>query len=246
MTTAAACLESSGLPVFLPKDPMALSARDLIDPVLDGSHKGFPAQVPPLRRSEVGSQGWNVLAGDLPLPLAVIRREALSHNLGWMRGFVEARQLALAPHGKTSMSPQLFQSQLAAGAWGMTFASVAQARVGAAAGARRILIANQVLQAADLRALSDLRAQYAGLRVIFLLDSLAQLALIEAAPPQPPFEVLLELGLSGGRTGCRTHDQALALARRAPARRCSWSASSVMRAWSPPARTPRTARRSMP
>jgi len=115
------------------------------------------------------------------------------------------------------MSPQLFAQQLDAGAWGLTFANVAQARVGVAAGARRILIANQVVQPADLQGLAAMRREHPGLRVWFLLDSPAQLALIERAPAGPPFEVLLELGLAGGRTGCRTHEQALALARLAHA-----------------------------
>ncbi len=196
-----------------------MSVSDLLDPLLDPTHKGFPHHSPPLRRSQVGAQGWNVLAGDLPLPLAVIRRDSLQHNLGWMQGYVEGQGLGLAPHGKTTMSPQLFAQQLDAGAWGLTFANVAQARVGVAAGARRILIANQVVQPADLQGLAAMRREHPGLRVWFLLDSPAQLALIERAPAGPPFEVLLELGLAGGRTGCRTHEQALALARLAHASR---------------------------
>ena len=56
--------------------------NDLLDPLLDASSKGFPHASPPLRRSAIGAQGWNVLAGDLPLPLAVIKRNALQHNLG--------------------------------------------------------------------------------------------------------------------------------------------------------------------
>jgi len=62
-----------------------VSVSDLLDPLLDPTHKGFPHHSPPLRRSQVGAQGWNVLAGDLPLPLAVIRRDSLQHNLGWMQ-----------------------------------------------------------------------------------------------------------------------------------------------------------------
>jgi D-serine dehydratase len=118
-----------------------------------------------------------------------------------------------APHGKTTMSPQVFRRQLDAGAWGLTFATVAQLRIGVEAGARRCLIANQVLDAGDLAAIGALQAEHAGLRVLFLLDSLAQLELIEATRPEQPFEVLIEIGVPGGRSGCRTTDEALALAR---------------------------------
>ena len=190
---------------------------DVLDPLLDSTFKGFPHGAAPLPRSRVGAQGWNVLAGDLPLPLALIRRDALAHNVGWMQRFADAAQVRFAPHGKTTMSPQLFRRQLDAGAWGLTFATVTQMQAGLAAGARNILIANQVLDAADLGAIAALRDTHADVRVIFLLDSLAQLALIEAVSSDRPFDVLLEVGVAGGRTGVRTHDGALALARRAQA-----------------------------
>ena len=186
---------------------------DLLDPWLDATCKGFPQGSAPVRRSAVGAQGWNILTGDLPLPLAVLKRAELSHNIGWMQHYANAAGISFAPHGKTSMSPQLFQRQLEAGAWGLTFATVNQARIGAEAGARRILIANQVLSAADLQGIVALRRDYAGLQLIFLLDSEAQLHAIETAAPGQDFEVLLELGHANGRTGCRDLATALALAR---------------------------------
>jgi D-serine dehydratase len=67
-----------------------------------------------------------------------------------MQARVREWGIDLAPHGKTTMSPQLFQRQLDAGAWGLTFATVTQLAVGVAAGARRTLIANQVVSDADL------------------------------------------------------------------------------------------------
>ncbi len=189
--------------------------NDILDPLLDATSKGFPQASAPLRRSAIGAQGWNVLAGDLPLPLAVVKRDALQHNLGWMQRYADDAGVRFAPHGKTTMSPQLFRRQLDAGAWGLSFATVAQLRIGVEAGARRCLIANQVLDAGDLAAIGALQREHAGLRVLFLLDSVAQLELIEATRPAQPFEVLLEIGVPGGRSGCRTFDEALALARRA-------------------------------
>jgi len=188
---------------------------DFLDPVLDAGWKGFPHGSAPLRRSEVGAQGWNVAAGDLPLPLALVRRTALANNLGWMQRYADGQGVRLVPHGKTTMSPQLLRRQLEAGAWGLTFANVTQLGAGLAAGATNFVIANQVLDGADLGAIDALRRARPEVRVIFLLDSAAQLALIEETAPERPFEVLLEVGVPGGRTGCRGHDEALALARRA-------------------------------
>ncbi|WP_024539148.1 alanine racemase [Comamonas badia] len=184
---------------------------------LDGALKGWPLTAPACAATEIGARRWNVLAGDLPLPLAVLKRSALEHNLAWMQRYVAERGVWLAPHGKTTMSPELCAMQLASGAWGLTFANVWQARVGIAAGAQRILIANEVLQDADLDALDALLAQHAGLRVWFLVDSLRQLALIEDWAQRRGgsrvLNVLLELGIPGQRTGCRTQEEALLLAR---------------------------------
>ncbi|MDQ3272162.1 MAG: amino acid deaminase, partial [Pseudomonadota bacterium] len=127
-----------------------MTLQDILDPRVDASCKGFPHTSPPLRRSEIAAQGWNVLRGDLPLPLAVIKRDALTHNLGWMQRFATERGVDMAPHGKTTMSPQLLKRQLDEGAWGLTFATVAQARTGALVGARCCLIANQVFADVDL------------------------------------------------------------------------------------------------
>jgi D-serine dehydratase len=195
-----------------------VNTATLDDPLISPAFKGFPHHSAPLRRSAIGAQGWNVLRGDLPLPLAVIRRDVMQHNLAWMQDFAQSRGLGLAPHGKTSMSPQLFRLQLDAGAWGMTFATVTQAHVGITAGVQRCLIANQVFADVDLQGVDDLRRHHPGLRVIFLVDSLAQLERIEAWRQQHPqaeaFEVLMEIGVPGGRTGCRELTPALALATR--------------------------------
>ncbi|WP_369656426.1 amino acid deaminase [Variovorax sp. V213] len=194
----------------------AAADKEFNDPLLGSNFKGYPRTQPPRRRSEVGAAGWNVLAGDLPLPLAVLKREALEHNLAWMQSRVREWGIDLAPHGKTTMSPQLFQRQLDAGAWGLTFATVTQLAVGVAAGARRTLIANQVVSDEDLAGIQLLLQAHADLRVVFLVDSLAQLALIEdwskRHPESVPFEVMLEIGVEGARTGCRTHEEAVALA----------------------------------
>ncbi len=188
--------------------------------------KGFPAQQPPVRRSEIALQGWTLQGQDLPLPLAVIRQAALDHNLAWMQAFAQQQGVALAPHGKTTMSPQLFQRQLQAGAWGLTFATVYQLRQGLAAGARRVLLANQVFSAQDLSTLLALRREHGGqqalpaLEMAFFVDSQAQLDLIAshwaqlgaAAAGEARLDVLIELGSS--RCGVRHSADALALAQR--------------------------------
>lgn len=184
-----------------------------------GPHlKGFPAGSSPLAREQIAGQDWQLLRGDLALPLAVLKRSALEHNLHWMRDFCAQRGLHLAPHGKTSMSPELWQMQLDAGAWGISFATVFQAAVGARHGVPVLLIANQVVQRAELDALALLHAEHPAMRSMFLVDSVNQVDAIEAWAVarafKGRFEVLLELGMVGQRTGCRTADEARQTAQR--------------------------------
>ena len=186
------------------------------DFILDHRSKSFPLNSAPCRAADLGAKGWNVLADDLAYPLAVIRRSALAHNLAWMQDFAARKGVALAPHGKTTMSPELFRQQLAAGAWGLTFATIYQLAVGVEAGARRAIIANQVVCDTDLDGLHALLLRHPDLRVWFLVDSQAQLRLIEdwAARRQAArrFDTLVEIGIPGQRTGCRTQEEAVALA----------------------------------
>ncbi|MDR1936775.1 MAG: alanine racemase, partial [Candidatus Accumulibacter sp.] len=104
----------------------------------------------------------------------------------------------------------------AAGAWGISFATVYQLAVGAEAGVARALIANQVVGDADLDGLAALLRDFPALRAWFLVDSVAQVRLIESwrarRQSQARFDCLLEIGIAGKRTGCRTQGEALAVA----------------------------------
>ena len=109
-----------------------LNLDSLQGETVDARTKGFPPGASPLRLSAIGAQGWNLLRGDLPFPLAVLRQSALDHNHMWMRDFTAATGALLAPHGKTTMAPALFQMQLDDGAWGITAATAAQVQIGRA------------------------------------------------------------------------------------------------------------------
>jgi D-serine dehydratase len=184
---------------------------------LNASFKNYPQAAAPGLGSGLGARGWRLLNDDLPYPVATLNLSTLKHNLAWMQNYAHSKGVALAPHGKTSLSPEILAMQLAAGAWGLTFATVYQAGIGVSAGARRIIIANQVLSSADLAGLYSLMQRHDDLRVWFLVDSLAQLSVIEEWALQHgarhPFDVLLEVGIPGKRTGCRTLTEALELAR---------------------------------
>jgi D-serine dehydratase len=184
---------------------------------LDSGLKGYPHRAPPCAVQDIGRQGWNVMRGDLPFPVAVLKESALAHNLAWMADFTRATGVLLAPHGKTTMAPQLFLRQIEAGAWGITFATMQQVSVGVRMGLRRIILANQLVGDEDILLAMHLVATMPDLELHVLVDSIPQLKLIEAhgerRRPARPLNVLLEVGVAGGRTGCRTVDEAMQLAR---------------------------------
>jgi D-serine dehydratase len=198
----------------LPYDGLVLAALD--EQVLQPGIKGLPIREP-LRQGAIGVQGWNVLHADTGFPVAVLKTAALRHNLDWMRRFCERHRVTLAPHGKTTMSPQLFGAQLANGAWGITLATVTQLQVAHRFGVRRVLLANQLVAPSDIRAVLSLLHGDPGFECIVLADSLAGVArLAEAVARHPllrPLPVLVELGLAGKRAGCRTLDAAITVAR---------------------------------
>lgn len=139
---------------------------------------------------------------------------ALENNIGVMAAWCDAHDVLLAPHVKTTMSAPIIDRQLAAGAVGVTVATVEQAATVASWGHRRILIANEIV---DHRALGLLRAYLQrdpALRIRCLIDSPDG---VEAAQRVfgtggPRLEVLLDVGTPGGRTGVRDRADARVLA----------------------------------
>lgn len=180
---------------------------------LDGRFRAFPTDLS-LCIGDISAQGWHLLDGHLRLPVLVLNRSALEHNLGLMASYCGDRGVRLAPHGKTTMAPQLISRQLEAGAWAVTAASAAQAQAFVEAGVGpRVLIANEVVDPASIELLAALRT--AGVDVTCLVDSIAGVHLLDTALALPAgmrLPVLVELGVSGGRAGARTVDQARTVA----------------------------------
>ncbi|AYG03858.1 alanine racemase [Gryllotalpicola protaetiae] len=195
---------------------LAAWAEAPVDPV----DKGFGG-VPPgaIARELVGLP---LADGAFTLPLLVVRESALEHNVAVMAAYLADRGALFAPHGKTTMSPEIVARQLEAGAWAITAADVRQAEVFYRAGARRVLIANEVADAAAVGRLATLLAADPALTVYCCIDSARGVALLDAGLraaglETPRLRVLVELGPVGGRAGVRTREQGIAVARAAAA-----------------------------
>jgi D-serine dehydratase len=187
--------------------------QPILDLPLDGASKGFPLDRPATRLGDVGGLGLRLTRGELDFPVAVLKRSALEHNARWMAEFIRRSGACLCPHGKTTMAPQLFHRQLADGAWGITLATPQQVRTAYQYGIRRILLANESSLPGAIRWLQGTLDADPDFDFTCLVDSPEAVARLASVPGRRPIQVLVELGIPAGRTGARSIQAALAVAR---------------------------------
>ena len=197
---------------------LTVAIAGLASKPIAATEKGFAALAAhrPVTAAALAAERPPALGGDFTLPLLVLRDSALAHNAQAMSGWCASAGVLLAPHGKTTMAPQLFARQLAAGAWGITAATVGQAQVYRTFGIGRILIANELADPAGIGWLAAEMTADPGFECYAYVDSLDGVRLLDgalaAASATRPLPVLVELGFEGGRTGCRTMAVALEVA----------------------------------
>lgn len=177
------------------------------DPVLGTWTKGFPAHAAGLRLSQVGDADLHL--SDLVTPVLTVHEGALAHNEETVFAWARERRVLLAPHGKTTMAPALWQRLLDAGAWGISVAMPWQAEVAVDAGVSTVLIANAVTDLTAVRRLGALLAADPDLRVLCWADSLEGVAILARGMHDAarPLDVLVELGGAHGRTGARSVEE---------------------------------------
>lgn len=178
----------------------------LADRVLGPEHKSLPPAA------------WGRTAGeflatapalaDFPTPLLTLDRAALAHNTTVMGEWASRAGVRLAPHGKTTMAPQLWADQLAAGCWAITLATGWQVQLARAFGVRRIVLANSLLDPVALTWLAGELTRDPDFEFYCWVDDPAGVRLMDeclARAPEPvEVAVVVELGAPGGRTGVRS------------------------------------------
>ncbi|MBT2395826.1 amino acid deaminase [Streptomyces sp. ISL-100] len=187
----------------------------LADERVDHRFKALPPDAEGLTVGELAAERRNLFTGGFTTPVLALSAESVEHNLTLLETYAERHGLAFAPHGKTSMSPQLFARQLERGAWGITAAMPHQARVYRAHGIQRIFLANEVVDAAALRWLAAELDADPHFRFICYVDSVRGVELMDEAlrGVSRPLDVVVELGAGeGARTGARTAADCAAVA----------------------------------
>lgn len=156
---------------------------------------------------------WNLLKEELSLPVATLYQSRIDNNIRWMQKFADHYQVKLAPHGKTTMTPALFKSQQQAGAWAMTLATAPQVVAAYEQGLKRIMMANQLVGKQNMRLICNLllKGDFEFYCLVDSVENVQQLARFFASTGLT-LNVLLEIGVLGGRCGCRGQQQIEAVA----------------------------------
>jgi D-serine dehydratase len=177
-------------------------------PLISPQNKGLGLIDRELDAQEIAQLDWNLLREDLSLPVAVLDGEILKHNLEWMKQFIDAYGVLLAPHGKTTMAPKLFDLQMSHGAWGITLATAHQTFVAWQHGIRRVLMANQLVGRQNMALVSRMleNPEFEYYCLVDSADSVRQLGAFFSGRGQR-LHVLLEIGVQGGRGGVRNDEQ---------------------------------------
>ncbi|WP_327680799.1 alanine racemase [Streptomyces sp. NBC_00467] len=187
------------------------------DERVDHRFKALPPDAEGLTVAELAAERRNLFDGGFTTPVLALSAESVEHNLALLETYAERHGLAFAPHGKTSMAPQLFVRQLERGAWGITAAVPHQVRVYRAHGIRHIFLANEVVDAVALRWLAGELDADPDFRFVCYVDSVRGAELmneaLRVAGASRPLDVVVELGAGdGARTGARTEADCAAVA----------------------------------
>jgi D-serine deaminase-like pyridoxal phosphate-dependent protein len=151
-----------------------------------------------------------------PLPQMRVDLDALESNVSVMARWADDHHVGLLPHVKTTMSAPVVARQLAAGADGVTVATVGQAETAAGWAPPVLLIANEIVDQDGLRRLHGLAGR-TDAEVLLLVDSIDGVELLSHAVRDDDrgVGVLLDVGAAGGRTGVRSIESAVDVARAA-------------------------------
>jgi D-serine deaminase-like pyridoxal phosphate-dependent protein len=188
------------------------------DELLDWRWKGFPSLPAGTRVSDFTARRPSLFTAGFSWPTATLRASAIANNVEVLATWCERNGILLAPHGKTTMAPALFSQQLSAGAWAITAATPWEVQVYRACGVGRVLLANELVDAAFITWLAAQRAADPEFEFLCYVDSVAGVGILGAAleaagsADARPLGVLVEVGPAGGRTGCRAPAEVRAVA----------------------------------
>jgi D-serine deaminase-like pyridoxal phosphate-dependent protein len=181
---------------------------------VDWRFKGMPATRPGMTIGKLADERLDLFDSGFALPLLTLDAAALEHNLTTFAAWCARHGLAHAPHGKTTMAPQLFARQFDHGAWGQTCANLSQLRVYRAFGVSPVLLANQLVDPRATAWVAGELERDESFEFCCWVDSVRGVSLMTESLQgiSRPVDVLVELGVPSGRAGVRDLAEGVAVA----------------------------------
>ncbi|MEO7078543.1 MAG: amino acid deaminase [Rhodococcus sp. (in: high G+C Gram-positive bacteria)] len=181
---------------------------------LGPEHKSFPPSA--WGQSVEQFIGTDPRLADFQTPLLTLDRGRMQHNIAVMAQWAQHAGVRIAPHGKTTMAPALWQLQLESGAWAITLATIWQVQLARAFGVERILLANALVDPIGLAWLASELESHPEFEFYCWADGLETVAamntVLDSSVGARRVNVIVELGGEHGRTGARTTETARAVA----------------------------------
>ena len=171
--------------------------------VIEDKFKGFPIDSYGKTLEQFLATNPNLFTANFQFPIMVLKEAAIKNNIAQMMSFCNSVDAQLAPHVKTTMSPQLAQMQVAAGATALTIANFWQGRIFLKHGFKNLIIANEVLDPTAIAEIAKINKQKQA-EIIFYVDSILALEIIQKhTPSEGEQNLFIEIGTENGRGGVR-------------------------------------------
>ena len=123
---------------------------------IDETQKNFPLEFRGKSIKKFIKSKPNLFRSNFQFPMMVLKESALKNNVDVMAKYCKSVGAELAPHVKTTMSPQIAQMQIDAGAWALTIANFWQAEIFRKFGFKRLIIANEVVESTAIAKIAAL------------------------------------------------------------------------------------------
>jgi len=171
--------------------------------VIEDKFKGFPIDSYGKTLEQFLATKPNLFTANFQFPIMVLKESAVKNNIAQMMSFCNSVNAQLAPHVKTTMSPQLAQMQVAAGARALTVANFWQGSIFLKYGFKNLIIANEVLDPTAIAEIAKINKQKQA-EIIFYVDSILALEIIQKFTPlEGEQNLFIETGAKNGRGGVR-------------------------------------------
>ena len=194
---------------------------DIANADLPPGTKGLPLDGSIVRVADLAGRGLNLLRGDLPMPVAVLKHSALDNNLRAMQAYIErvGRQARAArqDHDVPAVVRAPTRARRVGPVGRNDDAVQAVSRLADDIGVTRLILANQLVGKAEITGLARLWAQTPHRAYYVLVDCSRRregdLRGFGSCPGAPPARLLIEMGMPHARCGVRTLEEGQALAR---------------------------------